>query len=133
MASTPFSRDMAAIDAYPAGPRRARFNGVYVGAVATHVGAAAAVLTAPSTWPWALGAALTSHAFLAVLTLFPRNQVLGPALFRLPDAFAQRGAVALTFDDGPDPEVTPRALDLLDQAGAKGTFFCIGERVRRNP
>ena len=41
--------------------------------------------------------------------------------------------MALTFDDGPDPDVTPRVLDLLDRHGARATFFCIGERVRAHP
>ncbi len=39
----------------------------------------------------------------------------------------------MTFDDGPDPLVTPRVLDLLDAHRAKATFFCIGERVERFP
>ncbi|HVC14377.1 MAG TPA: polysaccharide deacetylase family protein [Acidimicrobiales bacterium] len=41
--------------------------------------------------------------------------------------------VALTFDDGPDPEVTPRVLDTLDGLGLRATFFLLGERVRRHP
>jgi peptidoglycan-N-acetylglucosamine deacetylase len=41
--------------------------------------------------------------------------------------------VALTFDDGPDPEWTPRVLDLLGGAGVRATFFLIGERARRAP
>ncbi|RPJ73173.1 MAG: polysaccharide deacetylase family protein, partial [Desulfobacteraceae bacterium] len=44
----------------------------------------------------------------------------------------ERG-VSLTFDDGPDPEVTPRVLDVLDTAGARASFFCIGRRVRAHP
>ena len=40
--------------------------------------------------------------------------------------------VALTFDDGPGPETTPRVLDLLAAHGVKGTFFLIGERAVRN-
>ena len=39
--------------------------------------------------------------------------------------------VALTFDDGPDPEQTPRVLDILAAHGAKATFFLIGERAAR--
>lgn len=35
--------------------------------------------------------------------------------------------LALTFDDGPDPDDTPPVLDLLDQYGAKATFFMVGE------
>lgn len=36
---------------------------------------------------------------------------------------------ALTFDDGPDPEFTPPLLDALERAGAKATFFVVGERL----
>ncbi len=43
------------------------------------------------------------------------------------------GQLALTFDDGPDPEVTPRVLELLAAAGQRATFFAIGERVARHP
>ena len=39
--------------------------------------------------------------------------------------------VALTFDDGPDPEQTPRVLDILAAHGAKATFFLIGERAEK--
>lgn len=42
-----------------------------------------------------------------------------------------RRAVTLTFDDGPDPEWTPRVLDLLEREGVRGTFFLIGRRARR--
>jgi peptidoglycan/xylan/chitin deacetylase (PgdA/CDA1 family) len=34
--------------------------------------------------------------------------------------------VYLTYDDGPDPEVTPQLLEILAQAGAKATFFVLG-------
>lgn len=44
-----------------------------------------------------------------------------------------RRAVALTFDDGPNPEETPRILDALAEGGARGTFFVLGERARRHP
>ena len=43
------------------------------------------------------------------------------------------GSMALTFDDGPDPEITPWALDTLDEMNARGTFFMVGEQVRRYP
>ena len=39
--------------------------------------------------------------------------------------------LALTFDDGPDPDHTPRVLDILDSLGARGTFFVVGERAER--
>lgn len=135
MASTTFDahRSPAAPDPFPAGRRPLRWTGMHAGVAAVHVGAAAAVVASPATWPWALGAVAASHAFTVVQTFFPQAQLLGPALTRLPRAFADRGAVALTFDDGPDPEVTPATLDLLDAAGAKATFFCVGEEVRRFP
>ena len=42
-------------------------------------------------------------------------------------------AVALTFDDGPHPRGTPAVLDALAAAGARATFFLVGEQVRRAP
>ncbi|GAA0956586.1 hypothetical protein Vau01_002950 [Virgisporangium aurantiacum] len=42
-------------------------------------------------------------------------------------------AVALTFDDGPDPVNTPLILDLLKQEGVKATFCLVGFRARDNP
>ena len=39
---------------------------------------------------------------------------------------------ALTFDDGPNPEATPRLLDLLGAHGARATFFVVGEAAARH-
>lgn len=44
----------------------------------------------------------------------------------------QEKVLALTFDDGPDPEETPRVLDLLDRYRASATFFMVGEAARRH-
>ena len=46
-----------------------------------------------------------------------------------------RGArgVALTFDDGPDPEHTPRILDMLDEGNAKAVFFVIARKAEQYP
>jgi peptidoglycan-N-acetylglucosamine deacetylase len=41
--------------------------------------------------------------------------------------------VALTFDDGPDPDSTPRLLKILERRGARGTFFMIGRRAAEYP
>jgi peptidoglycan/xylan/chitin deacetylase (PgdA/CDA1 family) len=41
------------------------------------------------------------------------------------------GWVALTLDDGPDPDVTPAMLELLDGAGVTATFFLLAERAER--
>lgn len=42
-------------------------------------------------------------------------------------------ALALTFDDGPDPQSTPQVLDALARLGMKATFFVIGARAARHP
>ncbi len=41
--------------------------------------------------------------------------------------------VALTFDDGPDDNYTPRVLDILNRQGVKATFFLVGSRVKEYP
>lgn len=43
------------------------------------------------------------------------------------------GRVFLTFDDGPDPQWTPRILDTLAAAGVRATFFIIGLQALRHP
>ena len=100
---------------------------------ALHLGAGAAVIAAPGLWPWALGAVALDHALVTATGLWPRSTWLGPNLRRLPEASAARGEVSLTIDDGPDPEVTPAVLDLLDAAGARATFFCIASRAEAQP
>ena len=41
--------------------------------------------------------------------------------------------IALTFDDGPSPDVTPDVLDLLDEMDVKATFFMVGNNVAKHP
>ena len=92
-----------------------------------HGGAVAAVLAQTQLWPWALGALAANHALLTAAGLTPRSRLLGPNWTHLPPAGPAQ--VALTLDDGPDPEVTPQVLEMLAAHGAHATFFCIGERV----
>jgi peptidoglycan-N-acetylglucosamine deacetylase len=66
------------------------------------------------------------HALAPVLPAAARR--LGLAC-TLPEA----DGVAITFDDGPHPEGTPAVLDVLDRAGARASFFLIGEQVERRP
>ena len=49
-----------------------------------------------------------------------------------PEASDNDKYVALTFDDGPHASLTPRALDILNRHGAKGTFFMLGQNASRN-
>jgi peptidoglycan-N-acetylglucosamine deacetylase len=55
------------------------------------------------------------------------------ASLKLPRSLPGVQGVALTFDDGPHPEGTPAVLEALARAGARATFFVIGEQVRRRP
>ena len=120
------------------------------GSLALNLGAAALVLARPAVWPWAVSAVVADHLLLATAGLWPRSHLLGPNWTHLPAAQPNGaraawppidtpaaalawGSIAITIDDGPDPEVTPRVLELLDEHDARATFFCIGERVARHP
>ncbi|MCF0199679.1 MAG: polysaccharide deacetylase family protein [Bacteroidaceae bacterium] len=46
---------------------------------------------------------------------------------------SEERSVYLTFDDGPIPEATPFILDVLDQVGAKATFFMVGDNAHKYP
>ena len=99
-----------------------------------HVFCAVVTILNPALWPWTLGAVLINHLLIfAMVVMWPGSRLLGPNMRRLPTAAALRKEVALTFDDGPDPVVTPRVLDLLDQYDAKASFFCIGNKVIAYP
>lgn len=101
--------------------------------IAWHVLALAWLIAAPALWPWAVGCVVLNHLIAAVIGMWPRSTWLGPNITRLPAAAAARNQIVLTIDDGPDPAVTPRVLELLDRHNAKATFFCIGDRALRQP
>ena len=69
--------------------------------------------------------------FAEPLAILPAVERLTPnLLYRVK---TDRELVALSFDDGPHPLFTPQVLDILEQHGAKATFFLIGERALRQP
>lgn len=70
-----------------------------------------------------LAAAAGAAAWGAVA---PSSQMFGPTVRRT----GNPGTIALTFDDGPNPAVTPGLLKLLERHGAKATFFLIGQFAR---
>ena len=78
----------------------------------------------------ALGAG-TAAAVLAHGALHRNSPVFGRALGRLPRGSSPQ--VALTFDDGPNPDATPRVLDVLAGAGVRAAFFLLGTHVERWP
>ncbi|MFI2643868.1 polysaccharide deacetylase family protein [Streptomyces sp. NPDC018610] len=83
-----------------------------------------------------LAAALAPFAVVAAAHIVPAATWLprfrSACLPRLA-GLGRPGHVALTFDDGPDPESTPRFLDELDRLGVRATFFVLGEAVVRHP
>jgi peptidoglycan-N-acetylglucosamine deacetylase len=101
------------------------------GSVALHIAAAGAALARPQWWPWALSAVVADHLLLTAAGLWPRSKLLGPNWTRLPAASGEP-SIAITVDDGPDPEITPRVLALLEEHRVRATFFCVGERVTRH-
>src|ERR1700743_374249 len=96
-------------------PRRWMPSALLYASGAVPLGAVAAVLARPRIWPWALGAVAANHAVLAAAGLWPRSQLLGPNWTRLPPREGMAPAVAITIDDGPEPEVTPQVLAQLEQ------------------
>jgi len=94
-----------------------------------HLVTAAAVALCVVVPQWWLVVAV--YALVVALGVtFPQLQFFGAILCRVRTG---RKAVALTFDDGPDPVVTPVLLDLLKRRGVRATFFCTGQRVEEHP
>jgi peptidoglycan/xylan/chitin deacetylase (PgdA/CDA1 family) len=127
----PLHGSLRASIAAPGTARRWKPSPFITGTAALHVGAAAGVVAQPGLWPWALGSVMASHLALAAAGLWPRSSLLGLNWTTLPESAGRQ--IALTIDDGPNPEVTPRVLDLLDRYDARATFFCIGDVARRYP
>jgi len=101
--------------------------------LALHIAGVLAIAISPGGWPWIVALLGCNHLLIIGSVFCPRGQLLGANVVRLPAAAAERGEVALTFDDGPDPLITPRVLDLLDRFGMKATFFCVGRKVCAHP
>ncbi|MEY2920368.1 MAG: hypothetical protein RL261_1673 [Pseudomonadota bacterium] len=83
----------------------------------------------PTSW-WIAGLiAFLAFALIAWGVFDVNSSLWTPTLWQV------RGvkAVALTFDDGPDPVFTPRVLEILARENVKATFFVVGERARVNP
>jgi peptidoglycan/xylan/chitin deacetylase (PgdA/CDA1 family) len=103
-----------------------RYRAVQVAAL---VLAGLAVSQGQIAWVGVVVAALGGVVGLGVA--IPQLRFFGPFVCR--GEGTRDRAVALTFDDGPDPVSTPALLDLLREAGVPAAFFCIGERVAAHP
>ena len=113
--------------------QRSARTALLYGSAAVHLAAAAVTLARPRLWRWTLGAVVLDHLLITAAGLWPRSDWLGPNWTHLPAQSAERGDIAITIDDGPDPEVTPRVLEVLAAFDARASFFCVGERVSRHP
>src|SRR5260370_6479519 len=82
-------------------------------------------------WPVTLPAVVTTAAagLAAYGAAYPRAQLFGRTICRTNSP----RKLAITFDDGPNPSITLKLLDLLDRYNAKATFFLIGRYVRECP
>lgn len=80
--------------------------------------------------PAVLGGTIVVVGFAAHGAYYRNSPVFGPALGRLP---TRDRVVALTFDDGPNPQATPRILDALARADVHATFFILGRHAERWP
>jgi len=98
-----------------------------------HAAGAAALAVDVTAWPWIVAMLATNHALLTAAVFLPRARLLGPNINRLPDEATRRREVSLTFDDGPDPRITPGILDWLDRHDAKASFFCVGQKAAEYP
>ncbi len=65
-----------------------------------------------------------------VFIFYPKFDPTGFTLYRLKKG---KNNIAFTFDDGPDPFVTPVVLDILKEYSVKATFFCLGFKAEKYP
>ena len=83
--------------------------------------------------PWLIGAPAATAAVIAGAVaygaVYPRAQLFGPTICRTDSP----RKLAITFDDGPNPAITSKLLDLLDRYRAPSTFFLIGRYIRECP
>lgn len=99
---------------------------------ALHLGALAGIAVGLPV-SWATGAVVANHALLTAAGLWPRSTLLGSNMLSLSQAAGAANQIAITIDDGPNPEVTPAVLDILDAWNAKASFFCIGRHIEAHP
>jgi peptidoglycan-N-acetylglucosamine deacetylase len=100
--------------------------------VLTVVCAAASLLFAPPPTSWLVAVCLVSATVvLFSWAIFNVNSSFWTKTLSQPPGSAR--AVALTFDDGPDPHFTPLVLDILAEKQVPATFFVVGERAKRHP
>ena len=101
--------------------------------VMLHAALLVCLLAASHLWPWLLAIFIANHLLIVAVGLWPRSNWLGPNWTQLPKSAVLRNEIALTIDDGPEPEVTRPVLDILDRHQVKATFFYIGQQADKHP
>jgi peptidoglycan/xylan/chitin deacetylase (PgdA/CDA1 family) len=103
---------------------------IWVASIGALALAARSILLGPLPLAVALGAFALYVALALTGVMVPRLEMFGDVTWQGDD---ENGGLALTFDDGPNPQTTPRVLSALASAGVTATFFVIGEKVTRYP
>jgi len=85
-------------------------------------------------WSIAVSGAVSGAAAIAAGTaawgaVHSTSEIFGATLHHT----RRRGEVALTFDDGPNPAITPQLLALLERHSVRATFFLVGRFARACP
>ncbi len=94
------------------------------------IGVLVALWLGVSPTSWLVAELIVLSAFLLMIwgVLDVNSSLWAPTLWRVPGV----SAVALTFDDGPDPDFTPRVLEILARKKVSATFFVVGVHARVN-
>jgi peptidoglycan/xylan/chitin deacetylase (PgdA/CDA1 family) len=98
--------------------------------ILAYAAATAGAVSAFGSSLWSVGLPAAFLALFADGVARPGSSALYPTVRRGSRSGAR---VALTFDDGPDPSVTPAVLDALARHGARATFFAIGRSLDAHP
>ena len=99
--------------------------------LAAIVAIAAALIEGEPPASWIIAAIVAAGAIAAMAwgVFRVNSSIWAPTLWRAPGATRN---VALTFDDGPDPEFTPRILEILRGRDVRAAFFVVGERAEKH-
>ena len=83
----------------------------------------------PLFWEAPAAATAAAAALIGYGSFYPNSQLFGTTVRHT----ANTRKLAITFDDGPNPAITPKLLDLFELHNGHATFFLIGDFVRQCP
>ncbi|MCE0766586.1 polysaccharide deacetylase family protein [Pseudonocardia kujensis] len=133
MGLSPIRRGGPGLLTRPAHPDPRTTDGLFRGRAADRVPALLGALALGLVAPLGTQVAAPEPAPAPAVVAPPAPTARPVVLTDLPVAGPQDRRVALTFDDGPDPQWTPQILDVLIRHGAKATFCMVGTQMERHP